>query len=65
VRAPEPDFGVSGWDWSALVGQVAARGKVVIYHVKLADYRHAIAREAARHGLKVRAIEKGAIALEL
>ena len=38
---------------------------MVLDHVRGADYRHALAREAARHKLKVRVIDRQTVTLEL
>lgn len=54
-RAADPDYGVPDWDWGRLKSEAACRGQVVLHDIRGADYRHAIAKEAARHGLYLKA----------
>jgi hypothetical protein len=58
-------WGVVEWNWYWIRGQVAARGRLVLYQVDQASYRAEIVQVAARHGLKVRVIDRCTVALEL
>lgn len=61
----EGAWGVAAWNWRNIRGLVTARGRLVIYQADQPSFRQEIVAEAAEHGLKVRAVDRHTLVLEL